>query len=154
MPTRRTARHRCPRPRSAACPTWARSGCCPEPCVPPRGSVCARARARELRARPVAGQRRPGPCGACVHRRGVLCRLRLRAAGGAAVRSGRVANAHRRGHGHDRSEEHTSELQSHLNIVCRLLLEKKKKKKKQKKNIKIYTASVEKLSCRLRRCSV
>src|SRR5882762_8845377 len=33
-----------------------------------------------------------------------------------------------------RSEEHTSELQSHLNLVCRLLLEKKKKKKK--KNIK------------------
>src|SRR5260370_28220000 len=30
-----------------------------------------------------------------------------------------------------RSEEHTSELQSHLNLVCRLLLEKKKKKKKQ-----------------------
>src|SRR5467141_4184906 len=29
----------------------------------------------------------------------------------------------------DRSEEHTSELQSHLNLVCRLLLEKKKKKK-------------------------
>src|SRR5260370_22714098 len=26
---------------------------------------------------------------------------------------------------HDRSEEHTSELQSHLNLVCRLLLEKK-----------------------------
>src|SRR6266480_3995409 len=41
-----------------------------------------------------------------------------------------------------RSEEHTSELQSHVNLVCRLLLEKKKKKiinmihnkkKKQKK---------------------
>src|SRR5260370_29272673 len=30
----------------------------------------------------------------------------------------------------DRSEEHTSELQSHLNLVCRLLLEKKKKKEK------------------------
>src|SRR5467141_5123565 len=30
-----------------------------------------------------------------------------------------------------RSEEHTSELQSHLNLVCRLLLEKKKKKKNQ-----------------------
>src|SRR5690242_4830401 len=29
----------------------------------------------------------------------------------------------------DRSEEHTSELQSHVNLVCRLLLEKKKKKK-------------------------
>src|SRR5207237_5271813 len=27
-----------------------------------------------------------------------------------------------------RSEEHTSELQSHLNLVCRLLLEKKKKR--------------------------
>src|SRR5260370_4450906 len=27
-----------------------------------------------------------------------------------------------------RSEEHTSELQSHLNLVCRLLLEKKKRK--------------------------
>src|SRR2546430_10909614 len=29
---------------------------------------------------------------------------------------------------HDRSEEHTSELQSQSNLVCRLLLEKKKKK--------------------------
>src|SRR5207237_6600495 len=29
-----------------------------------------------------------------------------------------------------RSEEHTSELQSHLNLVCRLLLEKKKQKQK------------------------
>src|SRR5260370_15568796 len=28
--------------------------------------------------------------------------------------------------GEDRSEEHTSELQSHLNLVCRLLLGKKK----------------------------
>src|SRR5688572_32435091 len=38
-----------------------------------------------------------------------------------------------------RSEEHTSELQSQSNLVCRLLLEKKKKKKniskkKKKKN--------------------
>src|SRR5207237_10797824 len=32
-----------------------------------------------------------------------------------------------------RSEEHTSELQSHLNLVCRLLLEKKKKKKHNRK---------------------
>src|SRR2546422_3963175 len=30
---------------------------------------------------------------------------------------------------HERSEEHTSELQSRLHLVCRLLLEKKKKKK-------------------------
>src|SRR5690242_21295266 len=28
-----------------------------------------------------------------------------------------------------RSEEHTSELQSHVNLVCRLLLEKKKKRR-------------------------
>src|SRR5690606_40370156 len=32
-----------------------------------------------------------------------------------------------------RSEEHTSELQSRENLVCRLLLEKKKKKKKGEK---------------------
>src|SRR6266487_6439525 len=35
-----------------------------------------------------------------------------------------------------RSEEHTSELQSPVHLVCRLLLEKKKKKKNQKKNKK------------------
>src|SRR5205809_6148519 len=33
---------------------------------------------------------------------------------------------------HQRSEEHTSELQSRLHLVCRLLLEKKKKKKNKK----------------------
>src|SRR2546422_11607087 len=32
----------------------------------------------------------------------------------------------------ERSEEHTSELQSRLHLVCRLLLEKKKKKKQRK----------------------
>src|SRR2546422_1123257 len=32
-----------------------------------------------------------------------------------------------------RSEEHTSELQSRLHLVCRLLLEKKKKKKEQRR---------------------
>src|SRR5438876_3080109 len=32
-----------------------------------------------------------------------------------------------------RSEEHTSELQSPVHLVCRLLLEKKKKKKKKRK---------------------
>src|SRR4051812_49811442 len=50
---------------------------------------------------------------------------------GAAARAGR--RHHRAGDfpvgpGHQgRSEEHTSELQSHVNLVCRLLLEKKKK---------------------------
>src|SRR5712664_4954049 len=35
-----------------------------------------------------------------------------------------------------RSEEHTSELQSRSDLVCRLLLEKKKKKKTRKKQQK------------------
>src|SRR5438034_3817870 len=33
-----------------------------------------------------------------------------------------------------RSEEHTSELQSHSDLVCRLLLEKKKNKKQKTNN--------------------
>src|SRR2546427_2971405 len=36
----------------------------------------------------------------------------------------------------DRSEEHTSELQSQSNLVCRLLLEKKKKKNTIKEQYK------------------
>src|SRR5438046_7786499 len=41
-----------------------------------------------------------------------------------------------------RSEEHTSELQSLTNLVCRLLLEKKKKKKKKlKTHIITYTTN-------------
>src|SRR2546422_1974500 len=39
-----------------------------------------------------------------------------------------------RRHPADRSEEHTSELQSRLHLVCRLLLEKKKQKKKRNAN--------------------
>src|SRR5258705_8893345 len=51
-----------------------------------------------------------------------------------------AATAHPRRHHEaeelDRSEEHTSELQSLRHLVCRLLLEKKKKKKKKKSIIK------------------
>src|SRR5438477_4861328 len=47
--------------------------------------------------------------------RGERAALRGGGAGGRAARSPR-----------SRSEEHTSELQSHVNLVCRLLLEKKK----------------------------
>src|SRR2546427_7482885 len=48
--------------------------------------------------------------------------------GGAPARQGAgVGEVDRAGDG-DRSEEHTSELQSQSNLVCRLLLEKKKKK--------------------------
>src|SRR5690349_24805125 len=42
---------------------------------------------------------------------------------------------HRRRRPASRSEEHTSELQSRRDLVCRLLLEKKKKKTKQKHKI-------------------
>src|SRR6266567_5217908 len=48
----------------------------------------------------------------------------------------------------DRSEEHTSELQSQSNLVCRLLLEKKKKNKTQKfirKKKKIHTKTKSKI---------
>src|SRR2546430_17596231 len=39
--------------------------------------------------------------------------------------------------GAERSEEHTSELQSQSNLVCRLLLEKKKKKNVMNKRLNI-----------------
>src|SRR5260370_26329238 len=41
-----------------------------------------------------------------------------------------------------RSEEHTSELQSHLNLVCRLLLEKKKNNIRQARYSNVDRASV------------
>src|SRR5260370_40806156 len=43
--------------------------------------------------------------------------------------------------GEYRSEEHTSELQSHLNLVCRLLLEKKKKETKRQRVIDHYAVA-------------
>src|SRR2546426_4935830 len=45
--------------------------------------------------------------------------------------------------GHERSEEHTSELQSPCNLVCRLLLEKKKNKKSRSMCEYIYLCYVE-----------
>src|SRR5437762_11262549 len=47
------------------------------------------------------------------------------------AQAGRHQRARRRQAGPMRSEEHTSELQSPMYLVCRLLLEKKKKKKKK-----------------------
>src|SRR2546428_3351052 len=44
---------------------------------------------------------------------------------GAPVRERTTADVHRMGSVSSRSEEHTSELQSRSDIVCRLLLEKK-----------------------------
>src|SRR2546427_6039414 len=56
-------------------------------------------------------------------------------AGGGDDLPGPVVHVHREdaaGGGAARSEEHTSELQSQSNLVCRLLLEKKKKKSDNK----------------------
>src|SRR5260370_25632231 len=41
----------------------------------------------------------------------------------------------------NRSEEHTSELQSHLNLVCRLLLEKKNKQNSREQKPKYVFAN-------------
>src|SRR2546427_11235169 len=58
----------------------------------------------------------------------ISCRWRRPRAARGGSRSCRPRSA-RRGRHDRRSEEHTSELQSQSNLVCRLLLEKKKKKK-------------------------
>src|SRR5260221_14487178 len=67
-----------------------------------------------------------------IHTVGIVYRVRSVEAEELALRlvdrikkDGRVAWCARRDD--DRSEEHTSELQSHSDLVCRLLLEKKKK---------------------------
>src|SRR5690348_17383309 len=48
-----------------------------------------------------------------------------------------------------RSEEHTSELQSPVHLVCRLLLEKKKKKKIPYNKHKQYTPNTYTIICLL-----
>src|SRR5260370_28364862 len=55
---------------------------------------------------------------------------RLHHAGGSISGGERRRVTYRRSGSSFRSEEHTSELQSHLNLVCRLLLEKKKQKQR------------------------
>src|SRR2546422_6976464 len=69
-----------------------------------------------------AGSGLPGERGRCVADAGTIAPLR----GGHNRDGGRsvVARSEPRGGG-PRSEEHTSELQSRLHLVCRLLLEKK-----------------------------
>src|SRR2546421_4461323 len=57
---------------------------------------------------------------------GRRCRDRGRRCGGGGVRP----SCSPAGTGSRRSEEHTSELQSRSDLVCRLLLEKKKKRKR------------------------
>src|SRR5207237_2772998 len=71
-------------------------------------------------------------------RSGVAARCRRRTRhrelrGGGSVLLAGIVQRHR-------SEEHTSELQSHLNLVCRLLLEKKNKKINQNETYNYHNA--------------
>src|SRR2546427_2374564 len=74
-------------------------------------------RVRQEAVRDRRERRHPRPRGVCLH---------------PAVRRPAAAAA-------DRSEEHTSELQSQSNLVCRLLLEKKKKQKITLKSIDLIS---------------
>src|SRR2546428_10295083 len=75
----------------------------------------------------------PCSCQCAVHdRHAGDCRSRLSAVG-LHLGSGRCAG---------RSEEHTSELQSRSDLVCRLLLEKKKKTEFKKKFINTVARTV------------
>src|SRR5947207_5739035 len=64
---------------------------------------------------------------------GKMNRSLLDAGGSALVVSQFTLYGDARGQRRPRSEEHTSELQSHSDLVCRLLLEKKKKNKRSTK---------------------
>src|SRR2546430_10831011 len=78
-----------------------------------------------FRSPPTAGPGCAGPCGG----RGSAARRRAKLGGRwPSLSSGKegILRARRSGRNR-RSEEHTSELQSQSNLVCRLLLEKKKK---------------------------
>src|SRR5690606_42008472 len=69
----------------------------------------------------------PRRCGDDRPRRDARCRHLRRSGTGSEGRRQRTAAGTRGGRGGRlRSEEHTSELQSRENLVCRLLLEKKK----------------------------
>src|SRR5690606_39998991 len=89
--------------------------------VPKRGKLsdCA-ARSRQ----PDRRRRSAGPAATFA----TPLRKRVRHSLGGKTRIGEMAGQrHIPGGGTTRSEEHTSELQSRENLVCRLLLEKKKK---------------------------
>src|SRR5216683_8257794 len=86
------------------------------------------------KALPSHGHNQQIPPTALFRRDGLRGRMRLCVG---TIIAGAHVDATFRGAGADRSEEHTSELQSRSDLVCRLLLEKKKKRK-------IMTSSIEK----------
>src|SRR5256885_6827216 len=92
---------------------------------PPRSTLFPyttlfRSPSHEGRDRRRSAQTYRSPCGA---------RAARRCDGAGPRRAPRVGDSPRRSAKESRSEEHTSELQSPCNLVCRLLLEKKKKNK-------------------------
>src|SRR5438034_1009939 len=97
----------------------------PEPCPMLPSAQCSRSRGG---SRPLArGQKRSKRLGLSTRghismRASPRCRVKV---------SPRRLRISRKASFATRSEEHTSELQSHSDLVCRLLLEKKKKKKKE-----------------------
>src|SRR2546427_9628491 len=68
------------------------------------------------------------------------------AAAGRALRERHEQGVAQRAYG-PRSEEHTSELQSQSNLVCRLLLEKKKKQNREDNQHRTRTQTPVALSC-------
>src|SRR5690606_40521075 len=81
---------------------------------------------RGARVRPIPGPQRPSGCQVC---RG--CGRQRPEKPGIPGRGDPGQRNRRRGPRRARSEEHTSELQSRENLVCRLLLEKKKKNQRR-----------------------
>src|SRR2546428_4080447 len=70
--------------------------------------------------------------------RSEVCSLAAEQGGHGGEHQGHVLRRRRRGTC-PRSEEHTSELQSRSDLVCRLLLEKKKKTKQKNHTLQHYT---------------
>src|SRR2546422_9061420 len=88
--------------------------------------------------RPRPGSREVEPDKAVEHRGDAVVHDRPEAHGGKNLEiRHRHLTGQQEGHGasEQAEEEHTSELQSRLHLVCRLLLEKKKKSKKKKKDM-------------------
>src|SRR5690606_28868815 len=118
--------------RSCRAGRWRGSWCCPRQCArrqplaPGPRRRCRRRRSRTSRRCPTS------PCGPCGMPGGPgqrRCLAGHRPSGGpTGVGSGERSCGPTVVGGRPRSEEHTSELQSRENLVCRLLLEKKKNK--------------------------
>src|SRR2546422_7752433 len=114
----------------------------------------AAASSTSLRIKPYAPSAMPA---SAAHRSGAGATMRCSAiqppAHTPAPVMSRLGHRIRRSRSTTRSEEHTSELQSRLHLVCRLLLEKKKKKRTKKKKEKDERYARTQLATRLHESS-